>query len=207
MAEESRISALERLAEATQLNASLRSEINKVRTENESLRAKLTHASKEAETAKSEAQTAASVAGKAKLADKWSLLLQFVDGEGTAAATPRPPGGANRSFARHGAVSPPLPKVYTLEQLDTVFGALQGALSRVRAEQVRLAKMQHVETEKELAKLQEAKSCAVCFERDRNTVLLPCGHVVLCGVCARSGDIRDCPVCRSRIERVMDVFM
>ena len=117
------------------------------------------------------------------------MLLGFVDPE----ASPRFPGS-------------PRPK-YTLEQLDGVFSALQSALSRVRVEQVRLAKMQHTHAEAELAKLQEAKACAVCLDRERSTVLLPCGHVVLCSECARSGDIVDCPICRAHIDRVMDVFL
>ncbi|KAI8471964.1 MAG: hypothetical protein J3K34DRAFT_415750 [Monoraphidium minutum] len=44
--------------------------------------------------------------------------------------------------------------------------------------------------------------CAVCLEHQRETVLVPCGHVVLCAGCCQ--DIRssngECPLCREQIE-------
>lgn len=134
--------------------------------------------------------TASEASGR--LADKWSLLLQYVDPE----ACPPTPAGAK-----------PRPMPHSQEQLDAVFASLQAGLSRVRQAQVKVAQAQHVQTEMELARLQEAKSCAVCFDRDRSTVLMPCKHIVLCSHCARSKEIGHCPICRSRIESVMDIFL
>jgi rubrerythrin len=44
--------------------------------------------------------------------------------------------------------------------------------------------------------------CQVCFERQRNTMLHPCGHVVICSECANNilnSPNKRCPVCRATI--------
>ena len=44
------------------------------------------------------------------------------------------------------------------------------------------------------------RHCAVCAEKPRDTVLLPCRHACLCAGCARAimgGARRECPVCRA----------
>jgi hypothetical protein len=73
--------------------------------------------------------------------------------------------------------------------------------------QIRTAQYLREKKEQELVRMQEEKFCAVCIERDRNTALLPCGHVVMCSVCARSGSISACPVCRTAIAKVIDVYL
>ena len=56
------------------------------------------------------------------------------------------------------------------------------------------------EQEREAA--QSRLQCAVCVEAERNTVLLPCSHVVACAGCATR--LTQCPVCRATIHsRVM----
>ncbi|QEI03480.1 IAP-3 [Spodoptera cosmioides nucleopolyhedrovirus] len=37
--------------------------------------------------------------------------------------------------------------------------------------------------------------CKICFERERNTCFIPCGHVVACEKCAFI--IKKCPICRN----------
>ena len=39
--------------------------------------------------------------------------------------------------------------------------------------------------------------CAVCFDREREVVLFPCSHWVLCRACAYS--CNKCPICRARV--------
>lgn len=42
------------------------------------------------------------------------------------------------------------------------------------------------------------KECVVCFEREKDTLFLPCKHMQVCGVCADRHS--ECPVCRTKIE-------
>ena len=49
--------------------------------------------------------------------------------------------------------------------------------------------------------LDDESKCVVCIDRQRDTLLLPCGHLVLCGVCLDRGMIRGmCPFCREKVE-------
>jgi len=43
--------------------------------------------------------------------------------------------------------------------------------------------------------------CVVCLERERDEVLVPCGHMVLChGCCADiMASSNECPICREEI--------
>jgi len=55
----------------------------------------------------------------------------------------------------------------------------------------------------------QGTQCNVCLDRPRETVLQPCGHVCLCLQCAdriRGGE-NQCPVCRSRIEKVGQAYI
>jgi hypothetical protein len=47
----------------------------------------------------------------------------------------------------------------------------------------------------------------VCFDRPANTLVLPCGHVAVCSVCAvllrETADARRCVRCRRPITEVL----
>ncbi|KAH3765925.1 hypothetical protein Pelo_2231 [Pelomyxa schiedti] len=55
---------------------------------------------------------------------------------------------------------------------------------------------------------QQHNYCLVCFERDVNTVLIPCGHEGLCEDCASlvTSQNPECPVCRSPVEKWVRTF-
>ena len=44
--------------------------------------------------------------------------------------------------------------------------------------------------------------CQICYDREVETVLLPCGHARTCRVCAKQTmqDERKCPFCRGRVN-------
>lgn len=51
----------------------------------------------------------------------------------------------------------------------------------------------------------EFKQCKICMDTDRDTLFLPCAHLITCAACARM--IRQvCPVCNARIRRRIKVF-
>ena len=45
--------------------------------------------------------------------------------------------------------------------------------------------------------------CPICFEPEKSTALVPCGHI-LCGACAAK--YAHCPVCREVVSSRMRVF-
>jgi len=60
------------------------------------------------------------------------------------------------------------------------------------------AHQQRIWSEKE-----DEKQCTICAERQKDTVLVPCGHF-FCSVCSR--EVQICPNCRKPIERRVRTF-
>ncbi|XP_076436649.1 uncharacterized protein LOC143276125 [Babylonia areolata] len=67
--------------------------------------------------------------------------------------------------------------------------------------------------ERELERERDKRKCVVCQDANKSVLILPCKHMCLCVRCAnqivRSTLVgrRVCPLCRRRIERVMDVYV
>ena len=51
--------------------------------------------------------------------------------------------------------------------------------------------------------LQQQPECRACFENPRDALYLPCGHMVLCMGCTGKLESKRCPLCRTKIERVV----
>ncbi|ESL10624.1 hypothetical protein TRSC58_01640 [Trypanosoma rangeli SC58] len=56
-----------------------------------------------------------------------------------------------------------------------------------------------------------ASRCVFCAEAERNVVLLPCRHLVLCRACSlrykdRLADAMLCPICRTPTETLLEIF-
>ena len=58
--------------------------------------------------------------------------------------------------------------------------------------------------ETELKQLVNQDICRVCHSEKARTVLMPCGHLVVCKQCGSS--ISHCPVCRVKVASRIDVF-
>ncbi|XP_069769532.1 E3 ubiquitin-protein ligase MYLIP-like isoform X3 [Narcine bancroftii] len=56
-----------------------------------------------------------------------------------------------------------------------------------------------------LQKLKEALLCMICCGKEINTAFCPCGHMFCCDTCA--SQLQACPVCRSEIDHVQNVFL
>lgn len=55
--------------------------------------------------------------------------------------------------------------------------------------------------------IEKDKTCLVCMEVPPNTVLLECGHLVLCDKCApKVVEKNSCPLCRAPIARSLRVY-
>jgi len=62
----------------------------------------------------------------------------------------------------------------------------------------------------EVQELQQATKnteCVVCMDGTRNMTLQPCNHLCLCEGCAAEKDIPTCPICRTRIEGKIRIFL
>jgi Zinc finger, C3HC4 type (RING finger) len=58
-------------------------------------------------------------------------------------------------------------------------------------------------------KLRSSFLCTVCLNNPRDVILLPCGHLILCGACAlRIQDMGNCcPVCREEIDWIQSAYI
>ena len=74
-------------------------------------------------------------------------------------------------------------------------------------------KLSQIELEKCLENERDKKLCVVCQDNAKNVLVLPCKHMCMCVMCARhlvtasNRTRRVCPLCRSHIDTVMDVFL
>ena len=50
----------------------------------------------------------------------------------------------------------------------------------------------------------DSGGCRTCLDRPIGTVMVPCGHMALCTHCGRNPDLKACPVCRCRIQQVVE---
>lgn len=88
------------------------------------------------------------------------------------------------------------------EQLDAVISIKQ-ALNMENEELIN--RMQKKE-EEEKADLNRQGTCVICLDNLANIVCLPCKHLALCMECGRSEKIKDCPICRKKVEDKMEIF-
>lgn len=50
-----------------------------------------------------------------------------------------------------------------------------------------------------------SRECAICLSSEADYVVLPCGHLALCGLCSQQ--VASCPICRENIESRHRVFL
>jgi hypothetical protein len=48
--------------------------------------------------------------------------------------------------------------------------------------------------------------CAICMDREKTHIVIPCGHECLCGPCSEVVTDKECPVCRQECSGVFRVF-
>ena len=58
------------------------------------------------------------------------------------------------------------------------------------------------DAETEIRRLSVYEKCCVCMDREKNIVLLPCQHYIMCEQCADKSGQREnvCPVCRTEVR-------
>lgn len=48
--------------------------------------------------------------------------------------------------------------------------------------------------------------CCICAEKEINTVIIPCGHMVYCSKCSKNLTINTCPYCRRENIKIMTTY-
>ena len=71
------------------------------------------------------------------------------------------------------------------------------------AEQRRRARENEI-SKREVTSQNDKDACKICFSGAANTVIIPCGHMCACVECGSRLDL--CPICRSQIIRIQEVF-
>jgi RING finger protein 26 len=94
-----------------------------------------------------------------------------------------------------------------LPQPDVTFGRRSTTPSRFSKEMSPDDLKKIVDDEK------ERRMCVVCQDRSKSVLILPCRHMCLCVDCgnhiarSRSRERRKCPLCRSKINTIMNVYV
>jgi len=83
---------------------------------------------------------------------------------------------------------------------DRELSSLQMRMRNSRAAMAYTLQQQHPPSES----VGERDLCKICYDRETDVVLYPCGHFILCKDCAQK--VSDCPVCRGVITDVIRTF-
>lgn len=140
----------------------------------------------------------------AELQDKVGNALPFLqetDSGGAAQLAARSGGWGDVTVAASRIAS------MTEDDLQGVSVVLSGALDRVRGRMFALLSERARKAEEEAHAKSEQRLCVVCLQREKNTVLRPCGHACCCSECARREELARCPICRSEISWVLDIYL
>ena len=58
----------------------------------------------------------------------------------------------------------------------------------------------------QLSAIDEEHLCVICEDARKQVMILPCRHMCLCTKCADSHQIKECPLCRGKVESSMTVY-
>lgn len=64
--------------------------------------------------------------------------------------------------------------------------------------------LERAEYMKKLKQKFQTELCVIDFVNMRDSVFIPCGHIVTCFECGKS--LKNCPICRASIEKCMKTY-
>jgi predicted nuclease with TOPRIM domain len=69
------------------------------------------------------------------------------------------------------------------------------------------ARLVAVETEKQAlhVKCEDQSRCVICLDLFADHVVIPCGHLAICGTCSAAAATQ-CPVCRQSVDLIVQVY-
>jgi len=62
------------------------------------------------------------------------------------------------------------------------------------------------EKDKIIAQFEDSEMCKICFERKADSVILDCGHFVLCQTCSKSKVWENCIICSNSVNKIILVY-
>lgn len=65
--------------------------------------------------------------------------------------------------------------------------------------------LQRAERKVQVPEAQTSSECVICMDAQRTHICLPCGHFVMCDSCISL--VADCPICRTRVQSFVKVFL
>ncbi|KAL4219413.1 Ring finger protein 26 [Mactra antiquata] len=98
-------------------------------------------------------------------------------------------------------------------QLPEVHGSFVSNLRRSTTPSRMTRDMSHDDLQKFIESEKEKRRCVVCQDRNKSVLILPCRHMCLCLECgnhiarSRAREQRKCPLCRTRINTIMNVYL
>ncbi|KAK7477658.1 hypothetical protein BaRGS_00031136 [Batillaria attramentaria] len=115
------------------------------------------------------------------------------------ASTPPPPSGAVVASA----APPPASGGYSSQAVGARPERVEGSRAVAHDEETQSQRVARLQAEnRELAR---RLRCKVCHREPIDTILMPCGHLVVCETCARG--VTQCPLCHDRIRATAKVHM
>ena len=54
--------------------------------------------------------------------------------------------------------------------------------------------------------ISDNKVCAICCDRPRDSVFVPCGHIATCMPCGLNFDGLECPICKQYVSMVLKTY-
>jgi len=90
-----------------------------------------------------------------------------------------------------------------LKELEASIDTSLLSVRQRREELLRIAAEQaNTDRQKQL----ESKLCCICLQNERTTLILPCRHMCLCSSCGEDDRLAKCPICRTSIDSMMEIF-
>ena len=90
------------------------------------------------------------------------------------------------------------------DRYRTVTGPLHDRWQALSALQPAIAERRRLDDEARLGEEDARRQCIICFERQKDTVFVPCAHLVTCSGCAEL--VASCPSCRQPITSKIRTF-
>lgn len=69
------------------------------------------------------------------------------------------------------------------------------------------ANCMRIATPEQIPELPQERACAICLERERNLLFVPCNHLCACAECGLNPTIRVCPLCRTAFNNRISVYL
>jgi L-lactate utilization protein LutB len=92
--------------------------------------------------------------------------------------------------------------------METSKSEIQTLKEPNRVKEQQMNGTQNVPTSKKISKQESEEKnesyCIICLDNKKNIVFLPCAHFVSCMECGLS--MKNCPVCRTKIQATVRTF-